>query len=107
MVTVTEKAAEKGKEILAAEGKHGWGIRIYNAGSGCCGPSFGLDIDENPLADDDVVEKNGLRVFVEKSLSPNLVGMQLDYLEGEEHEGFVLNGGGSAPSCSSGCSSCG
>ncbi|MBF0329005.1 MAG: iron-sulfur cluster assembly accessory protein [Nitrospirae bacterium] len=107
MVTVTEKAAEKGKEILTAEGKHGWGIRIYNAGSGCCGPSFGLDIDESPLADDAVVEKDGLKVFVEKTLAPNLVGMQLDYLEGEEHEGFVLNGGGSPPSCGSGGCSCG
>ncbi|MFA5355047.1 MAG: iron-sulfur cluster assembly accessory protein [Thermodesulfovibrionales bacterium] len=106
MVTITDKAAEKAKEVLTAEGKDGWGLRIYNAGGGCCGPSYGLDIDEAPKADDEVVEKNGLRVFVDKGTFSTIGGMQLDYYEDGEREGFVLSGG-SAPSCGSGDSSCG
>lgn len=116
MVTITDKAAAKAVSILAAEGKADWGLRIYNAGGGCCGPSYGLDIDEKPLADDDVVEKAGLKVFVDKTTMEALKGMQLDYLEDGEREGFVINGGadpscgsggGAAPSCGSGCKSCG
>jgi len=106
VVTITAKAAEKAKAILAAEGKDSWGLRIYNAGGGCCGPSYGLDIDEKPLADDEVIEKDGLKVFVDKNTVVALVGMQLDYAEDGEHEGFTLSGG-AAPSCGSGCSSCG
>ncbi|MEW5745495.1 MAG: iron-sulfur cluster assembly accessory protein [Nitrospirota bacterium] len=114
MITITDKAAEKAKSILAAEGKDSWGLRIYSAGGGCCGPSYGLDIDERPLADDEVIEQAGLRVFVDKNTGTTLAGMQLDYLEDGEQEGFILTGG-SAPSCGpqssggcgSGCSSCG
>ncbi|MDA8214177.1 MAG: iron-sulfur cluster assembly accessory protein [Nitrospiraceae bacterium] len=109
MVTITDKAAEKAIAILAAEGKDTWGLRIYSSGGGCCGPSYGLDIDEKPTADDEVLEKNGLRVFVDKNTLSNLKGMQLDYYDDGEKEGFVLSGG-AAPSdsaCSSGCSSCG
>lgn len=106
MVTITDKAAEKAKTILAAEGKDNWGLRIYNAGGGCCGPSYGLDIDERPSADDEVIEQNGLRVFVDKNTFSSLSGMKLDYYADEEREGFILSGG-DAPSCNSGCSSCG
>lgn len=106
MVTITDKAAEKAKSILAAEGKESWGLRIYNAGGGCCGPSYGLDLDETPASNDEVIEKNGLKVFIDKSTYDNLSGMQLDYYEGGEQEGFIISGG-AAPSCSSGCSTCG
>jgi len=106
VVTITDKAAEKAVEILASEGKDSWGLRIYSAEGGCCGPSYGLDIDEQPAADDEVIEKNGLRVFVNKNTVSALGGMQLDYIVDGEREGFVLSGG-DAPSCSSGCSSCG
>ena len=105
MLTITDRAAEKAKGILAAEGKSGWGLRVYSIGGGCCGPSFGLDIDENPSADDEVVEKNGLRVFIDKNTSLSVSQMTLDYYEDEEREGFVLSGG-QAPTCGSGCSSC-
>jgi iron-sulfur cluster assembly accessory protein len=106
VVTITDKAAEKATAILAAEGKDNWGLRIYSSEGGCCGPSYGLDIDEKPTTDDEVIEKNGLRVFVDKNTLSALTGMQLDYYEDGEREGFVLSGG-AAPSCSSGCSSCG
>jgi iron-sulfur cluster assembly accessory protein len=106
VVTITDKAAEKAKTILTAEGKDNWGLRIYNAGGGCCGPSYGLDIDEAPSADDEVIEQGGLRVFIDKNTLSSLSGMQLDYYADEEREGFIISGG-AAPSCNSGCSSCG
>ncbi len=106
MFTITDKAAEKAKLVLAEEGKADWGLRIYNAGSGCCGPSFGLDIDEKPTAEDEIFEKDGLKVFVDKGCLSSMEGMQLDFYDDGERAGFIL-GGGKAPSCGSGCSSCG
>jgi iron-sulfur cluster assembly accessory protein len=105
MFTITDKAADKAKAILTNEGKDNWGIRIFNAGQGCCGPSYGLDLQEEQLPTDEVVEKNGIKVYIDKQISENLSEMKLDYYTDEEREGFVLTG--SAPSCSSGCSSCG
>lgn len=106
MVKISELAAEKAKEILKAEGKAGWGLRVYTAASSCCGPSYGMDMDENPADGDEIIEKNGLRVFMDKDTLKNLKGMEIDFVAEGERQGFVLTGG-SLPSCDSGCSSCG
>ena len=72
MLKISDIAAEKAKEILKAEGKEGWGLRVFIHGSGCCGPSYGMDLDENPAEGDETVEKNGLKVFVDKDASASL-----------------------------------
>ena len=116
MLKISDSAAEKAKEILKSEGKEGWGLRIFLQGSSCCGPSYGMDIDEKAAADDDTVEKNGLKVFVNKEASASLAEKEIDYVTNDRGEGFVINGGeapscgsggGEASSCGSGCSSCG
>jgi iron-sulfur cluster assembly accessory protein len=112
--TITEKAAEKAKVVLAEEGKTDWGLRVYNAGGGCCGPTFGLDIDEKASTNDQIFEKDGLKVFVDNGCAASLQEMQLDYYDDGERAGFILSGGpapscgsdGGPSSCGSGCSSC-
>lgn len=107
MLVITDRAVDKAKEILAMEGKSDWGIRIYCAGESCCGPSFGLDINELPSLGDEVLEREGLKLFLERMAYEKLVGMQLDYYDDGQRAGFILTGG-APPSCSSSssCSSC-
>jgi iron-sulfur cluster insertion protein len=107
VVKISDTAAEKAKAILKSEGKEGWGLRVFIHGSGCCGPSYGMDIDQTAAEGDETVEKNGLKVFVDKDAYASLTGKEIDYVKTEQGEGFVINGGESAPSCGSGCSSCG
>ncbi|MBI5740014.1 MAG: iron-sulfur cluster assembly accessory protein [Nitrospirae bacterium] len=115
MIEITDIAVEKAKEILVEEGKSGWGLRFYTAGSSCCGPSYGIDIVEQPTGDDQIIEKNGLRVFVDSATYEKLEGMKFDYVQEGEREGFVMTGGqasscggGKESSCGPGCgSSCG
>jgi iron-sulfur cluster assembly accessory protein len=107
--TITDKAVEMAKNFMVEEGKEGWGLRIFKAGEGCCGPALGLDIQENPAEGDEVIDNNGLKVFIDKDCGESLSDMQMDYVEDGERAGFILNGG-DAPSCGSsgsGCSSCG
>ncbi len=104
MLTITDRAVDKAKEILLAEGKDSWGIRIYCAGESCCGPSYGLDINEAPKVGDEVISRDGLKLFVERVAFEKLSGMQLDYYEDMERAGFMITG--LAPSCGSGCSGC-
>jgi len=104
-MNITDKAAEKAKTVLSSEGKADWGIRIFVAGESCCGPSYGLDLQEEQMPEDEVVEKNGLKVFMDKQTLETLTGRELDYYVGEEGEGFIFKGGVSA--CSPGGSACG
>ena len=109
MLKISDLAAEKAKEILKGEGKEGWGLRVFLHGSSCCGPSYGMDIDENAADGDETVEKNGLKVFVDKEASASLSSKEIDYVKNDQGEGFVINGvePPSGSSCGSGCSSCG
>lgn len=110
MVTISDLAAEKGKAILTAEGKPQWGLRVYLAGSSCCGPSFGMDLNEHPLQGDEIIEKGGLRVFLDKGASEKLDGMEIHFIDDGEQQGFVIRGNQPSscnPQGGSGCSSCG
>ncbi len=102
MVSVSDTAAEKTKEILSAEGKAEWGLRFYTAGSSCCGPSYGIDIIENPIDGDKVLEKNGVKFFFEKSAFENLNGMEIHFVDDGQNQGFVINNP-NPPSCGPGC----
>jgi iron-sulfur cluster assembly accessory protein len=110
MVTISETAATKGKEILTSEGKPDWGLRVYLAGSSCCGPSFGMDLTEQPVDGDNVIEKDGLKVFMDKGASEKLEGMEIHFIDDGKQQGFVIRGDQQS-SCDtshgSGCSSCG
>jgi iron-sulfur cluster assembly protein len=100
---ITDAAADKAKEFLAAEGKSEWGVRIMAAGSSCCGPSYGMDLDKDPKDEDEVTEKNGFRVFTDKDTYAQLDGMKMDYVDNGQQQGFVIQPDvpeGSAPSCS-------
>ncbi len=106
MVTVSDEAAEKTKEILSTEGKAEWGMRFYTAGSSCCGPSYGIDIVENPADGDEVVEKNGTKFFIEKATSEKMNGMEIHFVDDGQQQGFVLKGDqpqSSGPECGSSC----
>jgi iron-sulfur cluster assembly accessory protein len=108
MVMLSDSAIEKSKQILSAEGKPEWGLRIFIAGNSCCGPSFGMDINEHPMENDEIIEKNGLKVFVDKNAAEKLNGMEIHFAESGENSGFIIRGN-QPSSCSpdSGCSSCG
>lgn len=107
MLQVSETAAEKAKELLKAEGKEGWGLRIFVHGSGCCGPSYGLDINEQAAEGDQTIEKNGLKVFVAQDAAEGLNNKEVDYIKSDKGEGFVINSSEPPSACNSGCSSCG
>ena len=106
MVTVSDEAAEKTKEILSTEGKAEWGLRFYTAGSSCCGPSYGIDIVENPADGDEVVEKNGTKFFIEKATSEKMNGMEIHFVDDGQQQGFVLKGdqpSSCGPECGPSC----
>lgn len=110
MIEISETAAEKAKEILTAEGKQGWGLRVYMADSESCGSSYGMDIEETPNAGDEVIEKNGLKVFIDKVTSLSMSGKGIDFVDDGERSGFIITGdeaADGASSCNSGCGGCG
>jgi iron-sulfur cluster assembly accessory protein len=105
MITISETAADKIKEILKVEGVPDHALRVTASGGGCCGPSYEIMIDDKAGDGDVVVEKNGARLFVDEVTSQKLDGAELSFISDERGEGFVLgfpNGAPAGGNC--GCS---
>ncbi|SDH56703.1 HesB/IscA family protein [Desulfosporosinus hippei] len=108
MVTITELAAQKVKEVLTAQNKENALLRLYLVGMGCGGPNFGMTLDESKTENDILDEGFGVSMVIDKNLSGYLEGAVIDYIESSSGGGFEIrtantNNGGCDSGCCSGC----
>ena len=97
MITISDIAADKIKEILKAEGVPNHGLRVSASAGGCCGPSYEIMIDDKAGDGDSVVEKNGAKLFLDESTAKAIDGAELGFVSDERGEGFVLGFPNGAP----------
>jgi iron-sulfur cluster assembly accessory protein len=102
MVEVTERAVSKVKALLEAEQKAGFGLRIAVQGGGCSGFQYGLTFEDTAKPDDEVLEFNGLKVFVDKMSRPYLNGTTVDYVDSLQGSGFKISNPNATGSCGCG-----
>jgi len=88
-VTITPKAAEEVRKLVAAENKPGIGLRLGVKGGGCSGLSYDLGFTTREEGDT-VMDFEGFQVFMDPKSLIYLKGMQLDYQGGLQGKGFVF-----------------
>jgi len=89
-ITLTESAANRIKLFLAKRGK-GEGLRLGVKPSGCSGMSYVLEFVDEIEDVDEVFEKYGVKVIVDKKSMLYLDGTELDYTKEGLNEGFKFN----------------
>ncbi|MBI2985275.1 MAG: iron-sulfur cluster assembly accessory protein [Deltaproteobacteria bacterium] len=102
-VILTDRAAKKIREILAAESREGQGLRLKVVGGGCSGLQYKFDLDAE-RAGDRVFEKEGAKVLVDMKSLLYVNGTELDYKEGLMESGFVFQNPNVKRSCGCGTS---
>ncbi|MCK4938350.1 MAG: iron-sulfur cluster assembly accessory protein [Methanosarcinales archaeon] len=103
MIEVTELAAGELKNLLEQENKQEHALRIFIAGMGCSGLSYGMTLDDTKKDDDLETTSNGVRLLMTSEIQESLDGAEIDYIDNEQGKGFVINNP-NAPKCGSGCS---
>ena len=91
MITVTDLAAEKLKEILQEEGQPEACLRVMISPGANGGASYMLSLEEQAKEDDSLVDANGVKLVVDSDSVPLLDGTEIDYVEGLMRSGFVIN----------------
>jgi iron-sulfur cluster assembly protein len=91
--TVQKFIEEQGDDVQAA------GLRVAVLPGGCSGFQYGLNIEGTPADDDEIVEVNGLRVFVDPFSAQYLEGVEIDYVTTMMGSGFTFRN----PNASGGC----
>lgn len=104
MVTITERAAHKIKEILEEENKIEGGIRVGVKGGGCSGLSYSLSIDDKSNEGDQVFEQHGVKLYVDAKSFLYIAGTELDYTDGLNGSGFKFENPNASRTCGCGSS---
>jgi iron-sulfur cluster assembly accessory protein len=93
-VTLTDHAVSRLRDIMTAENKQAWSLRIALVRTHCMGGrgyTYRLELEESPSRDDQVFEDKGVTVSIDPVSVNHLNGAEMDYVEGPEGSGFTLN----------------
>ncbi|MGH6963126.1 MAG: HesB/IscA family protein [Phenylobacterium sp.] len=79
VVTLTERAAERVREIMGRAEKPYAGLRVGLKNGGCAGQEYTLEYAESADPLDEVVEDKGVTILVEPKSVLFLIGSEIDY----------------------------
>lgn len=102
MITLTDKAAEKVRELMDGqeEGSKA-GLRVAIRGGGCSGFQYALSFDEQREGDQ-VFQSNEVNLLVDSQSVEFVDGSEVDYVEGLQGAGFAVNNPNVVAACGCG-----
>lgn len=102
VVTLTEAAAKRVREIIARSETPVAGLRVGVANGGCAGMSYTMEYaaERDPL--DEVVEDKGVTVLIDPKAVLFLLGTEMDYKVEKLSAGFVFNNPNQTSACGCG-----
>ena len=104
MITLTDPAVQELKALLERKGaKEGEGLRLGVQRGGCAGLEYTMKVAERE-ADDQVVEQDGVAVFLAPGSLEYLLGCHIDYSHDLSDAGFKIVNPNAARSCGCGTS---
>ena len=103
MLTLTDKAADKAKELIEEKGLQGQAaLRVFVVGGGCSGYQYGMALARQTEDDDLVIEHDGIKVVVDPGSAPFLEGAEIDYVDDLMRAGFTISNPTAINSCACG-----
>jgi iron-sulfur cluster assembly protein len=89
-IEISEKAAVRIRALAAEKASPGGGLRLGVKGGGCSGLSYYIDWADGPARLDQVIERDGARVFVDPKSAVFLQGTTVDWQQTLMQTGFVF-----------------
>lgn len=101
-ITLTEAAAERMKEIMAASDGKYIGVRIGVKNGGCAGMEYTMEYAEEQQSLDEVVEDRGVKILIDPKAILFLLGTEMDYTTEKFSSGFRFNNPNQTDACGCG-----
>jgi iron-sulfur cluster assembly protein len=103
VVTLTERAAEKVRALMADEpAGEAEVLRIAIQGGGCSGFEYALGFDRGAQTGDHELDFHGVKVVVDPFSAPYLQGSTIDFLSGLQESGFKVENPNVVSACGCG-----
>jgi iron-sulfur cluster insertion protein len=104
MITITDSAVVKLKEILAEEDNPNIKVRMFVQGGGCSGFQYGFTLDDEQNEDDFVIEKDGVELLVDAMSSQYVQNSEVDWQESVQGAQFAIRNPNAQTTCGCGSS---
>ena len=102
VLTLTDAAATRVRDIVADSAEPAQGIRIGVKNGGCAGMEYTVNLVSEPNPADDVVELDGGKVFIDPAATLFLLGAEMNYEVTKLRSGFVFNNPNQTSACGCG-----
>jgi len=102
MITLTDTASTKVKELMEAEGNSELVLRVAVRPGGCSGFSYEMFFDTDVTSDDQTGDFGGVKVVVDPASAQWLTGASLDYKDGLQGAGFAIDNPNAQRTCGCG-----
>ena len=102
VLTLTEAAAERVREIMNRSERPVAGLRIGVKNGGCAGMEYTMEWADRQEKLDEVVEDKGVRLFIDPKAVLFLLGTEMDYRVEKLKSGFVFNNPNQTSACGCG-----
>ena len=102
MITLTDSAATKVKDLIEAEGEPNLALRVAVRPGGCSGFSYEMFFDSDVAADDITTSFGAVKVVVDQASADLLKGASLDYKDGLQGAGFSITNPSATRTCGCG-----
>ena len=79
VMSMTDAAAERARGLIAGAGPEILGLRVGVKNGGCAGMSYTVEYAREKQPFDEVVEDNGVTLFIDSKALMFLLGTQLDF----------------------------
>ncbi|HYT29750.1 MAG TPA: iron-sulfur cluster assembly accessory protein [Actinomycetota bacterium] len=102
MITLTQTAAEKVRELILQEDRDDIALRVAVQPGGCSGLRYAMFLDDQ-VADNDIAEEQfGVRVIVDRMSVPYIDQAKIDFVDNLEASGFTIDNPVAQGSCACG-----
>lgn len=102
MLHLTDNALNAVRTAIAGAGPDVEGLRIMVEAGGCAGFKYMMGLVNKSEPTDILVERDGVKVFIEESSLTFLDGAKVDFVIGLEGSGFTFDNPNAKSSCSCG-----
>jgi len=102
VMTLTPRAAERVRAIMASKGPEIAGLKIGVKKGGCAGMEYTMTWADRIEKFDEVVEQDGARVIVDPQAVLYLLGTEMDYKTEKLSSTFVFNNPNQSGACGCG-----
>jgi iron-sulfur cluster assembly protein len=102
VMSMTGTAAARVKAIVENSGPDAKGIRVGIKKGGCAGMEYTIELVSEPNAKDDLIERDGAKVWVEPSAVLYLLGTEMDFETTTLRSGFTFTNPNQTSACGCG-----